>query len=203
MRRWLIGIGILGVLALSVFVQSHTVTLASGAAGHGWVSLFDGKTLKGWQVHKGGDWKVENGAIACPGTSAGWLQTLAPSSDYVLKLQFRAASTVNSGVFIRAQKEGLPWVSGYECQIWPNMPTGYNTGSLVGSVKAQPAEIISDHWNRYEIRADGDHFVVVLNGKTLLDAHNSKHLTGEVIGLQCNKDNAIKFRDIMLKPLAK
>jgi 3-keto-disaccharide hydrolase len=201
MRRWVIGIGVLGVLAMSLVVQSHIVTLAGGAARHGWVSLFDGKTLKGWQVHKGGDWKVENGAIACPGTSAGWLETLSPSNDYVLKLQFRAASSVNSGVFIRAQKEGLPWVTGYECQIWPNMPTGFNTGSLVGSVKALPAKIISDHWNGYQITADGDHFVVVLNGKTLLDARNSKHLAGEVIGLQCNKNNAIEFRDIMLKPL--
>jgi 3-keto-disaccharide hydrolase len=203
MRRCVIGIGVLGALVLSVVVLGRTTSLARGATRSGWVSLFDGKTLKGWQVHTGGDWKVKNGAIACPGTSAGWLGTLSPSNDYVLKLQFRGASTVNSGVFIRAQKEGLPWVSGYECQIWPNMPTGFNTGSLVGSVKALPARIIPNHWNRYEITADGDHFVVVLNGKTLLDAHNSKHLAGKVIGLQCNKNNGIEFRDIMLKPLSR
>jgi 3-keto-disaccharide hydrolase len=201
MRRWVIGIGVLGALALSVVVQSHSVTFAGGAARRGWVSLFDGKTLKGWLVHTGGDWKVENGAIVCPGTSAGWLGTLSPSNDYVLKLQFRAASEVNSGVFVRAQKESQPWIAGYECQIWANMPDGFNTGSLVGSVKALPARIIPDRWNKYEITADGDHFVVVLNGKTLLDAHNSKHPTGDVIGLQCNKDNGIEFRDIMLKPL--
>ena len=201
MRRWVIALGVLSALVLSVVIQSHIATFAGGAARHGWVSLFDGRTLKGWQVHTGGDWKVEKGAIACPGTSAGWLGTLAPSNDYILKLQFRGAGSVNSGVFIRARKEGLPWVVGYECQIWAHMPTGFNTGSLVGSVKAQPASIIPGHWNQYEITAHGDHFVVVLNGKTLLDAHNSKHPTGEVIGLQCNKDNAIEFRDIMLKPL--
>jgi hypothetical protein len=201
MRRWVIALGVLGALVLSVVIQSHTATFAGGAARHGWVSLFDGKTLKGWQVRTGGDWKVENGAIVCPGTSAGWLGTLSPSNDYILKLQFRGASSVNSGVFVRAQKEGLPWVAGYECQIWAHMPDGFNTGSLVGSVKAMPARIIPDQWNRYEITVDGDHFLVVLNGKTLLDAHNSKHPTGGVIGLQCNKDNAIEIRDIMLKPL--
>ena len=201
MRRWVVGIGILGALALLAVVQSHTISLARGAAERGWVSLFNGKTLKGWQVHKGGGWKVENGALVCSGASAGWLETLSPSNDFILKLQFRGASTVNSGVFLRAQKEGLPWVTGYECQIWSHMPTGYNTGSLVGSVKALPARITPDRWNRYEITADGNHFVVVLNGKTLLDAHNSKHLTGKVIGLQCNKNNKIEFRDIMLKPL--
>jgi len=188
---------------LSVVVLSRTTSLAREATRSGWVSLFDGKTLKGWQVHTGGDWKVKNGAIACPGTSAGWLGTFLPSSNYVLKLQFRGASSVNSGVFVRAQKEGQPWINGYECQIWAHMPTGFNTGSLVGSVKALPARIIPNHWNRYEITADGDHFVVVLNGKTLLDAHNSKHLAGKVIGLQCNKNNGIEFRDIMLKPLSR
>ncbi len=203
MRRWVIGIGVLSAIALSAVVQSHTVSLARGAVEYGWVSLFNGKTLNGWQVHKGGDWKVENGALVCPGTSAGWLETLSPSNDFILRLQFRGASTVNSGVFLRAQREGLPWVTGYECQIWAQMPTGYNTGSLVGSVKAQPAKILSGRWNRYEITADGNHFVVVLNGKTLLDGHNSNHLTGKIIGLQCNKNNKIEFRDIMLRPLSR
>ncbi len=202
MRRWIIGIAVLGALALVGVILSHTTTLARGAAEHGWESLFNGKNLKGWEVHKGGDWKVEHGALVCSGTTAGWVQTLVPSSNYTLRLQFFGKSTVNSGVFVRAQKEGLPWVSGYECQIWANMPTGYSTGSLVGAVKARPAKILSDRWNRYEITANGDHFVVVLNGKTLLDAHNSKHLTGNVIGLQCDKNNPIKFRDIMLRPLA-
>jgi hypothetical protein len=203
MRRCVIGIGVLGALVLSVVVLGRTTSLARGATRSGWVSLFDGKTLKGWQVHTGGDWKAHNGALVCLGTSAGWLGTLSPSNDYILKLQFRGASSVNSGVFLRAQNEGQPWVNGYECQIWEHMPTGFNTGSLVGSVKAMPASIISDHWNSYEITVDGDHFVVVLNGKTLLDAHNSKHPTGDVIGLQCNKDNKIEFRDIMLKPLSR
>ncbi len=202
MRRWVIGIAVLGALALVGVIQTHTTTLARGATKHGWISLFDGKTLKGWEIHKGGGWKVEDRALVCSGTTAGWVQTTLPSSNYTLRLQFFGKSTVNSGVFVRAQEEGLPWVSGYECQIWANMPTGYNTGSLVGAVKAKPAKILSDRWNRYEIRADGDHFVVVLNGKTLLNAHNSKHLTGKVIGLQCDKDNPIRFRDIMLKPLA-
>ena len=34
-----------------------------------------------------------------------------------------------------SQKEGQPHVSGYELQIWDNQPAGFNTGSLVGSVK--------------------------------------------------------------------
>ena len=72
-----------------------------------------------------------------------------------------------------------------------------NTGSLVGSLKASLVKIIPDEWNTYEITAVGDHFTIVLNGKTLLDARDSKHAAG-VIGLQCQKDNHIQFRNIRL-----
>ena len=105
---------------------------------------------------------------------------------------------MNSGVFLRSQKEGLPHLTGYELQIWDYQPAGFNTGSLVNYVKASETKIIPDKWNKYEVTADGDHFVVNLNGKTILDAHDNKHSSG-VIGFQCQKDNAIEFRNIRVK----
>jgi Domain of Unknown Function (DUF1080) len=108
---------------------------------------------------------------------------------------------VNSGVFLRSQKEGQPHVTGYELQIWDYQPKGFNTGSLVGSVKAAPVKIKPDEWNDYDITADGDHYVIVLNGTQLLDAHDSKHLSG-LIGFQCQKDNRIEFRNIRVHPIA-
>ena len=56
------------------------------------------------------------------------------------------------------------------------------------------------HRTGYEIKADADHFVIVLNGKTLLEARDSKHASG-VIGFQCQKDNRIEFRGIKLLPI--
>ena len=44
--------------------------------------------------------------------------------------------------------------------------------------------------------------MVVLNGKTLLDARESKHSSG-VVGFQCQKDNRIEFRSIKLRPMRK
>src|SRR5260370_40894039 len=83
-----------------------------------------------------------------------------------------------------------PHITGYELQIWDYQPAGYNTGSLVGSVKASPTKIIPGQWNRYEIRAEGDHFLIVLNDKTLLDAHYAKHASG-AMSFQGPKDNQI------------
>jgi len=50
-----------------------------------------------------------------------------------------------------------------------------------------------------EIAADGDHFVMVLNGKTLLDGRDSKHASGGA-DFQCQRDIRIEFRNITLRP---
>jgi hypothetical protein len=163
-------------------------------------SLFDGKTLKGWENHGADSWRVHDGALACDGSAPSWIGTTDVFSDYVLTLEFRGPGNVNSGVFLRSQKEGLPHVTGYELQIWDYQPAGFNTGSLVNSVKASETKILPDKWNKYEVTAKGDHFIVVLNGKTILDAHDNKHASG-VIGFQCQKDNAIEFRNIRVRRL--
>jgi hypothetical protein len=170
-------------------------------AQEGWQALFDGKTLLGWEVlptsvaTANGDWTVKDGNIVCPGTTPGWLATTQTFSDFRLQVQFRGGEKVNSGVFLRSQKQGQPHITGYELQIWDYQPAGYNTGSLVNTIKAPPTKIRADQWNDYDITADGDHYTIVLNGTKLLDTHDAAHLSG-VIGFQCQKDNKIEFRGI-------
>src|SRR5439155_9832257 len=202
MRSLITAVGLMALAAGLAMAQGPVNALSRKESADGWMLLFDGKSLNGWEPHVGGDWKVEDGALVCPGTTAGWLGTSESYSNYVLKLEFRGAEKVNSGVFLRSQKEGQPHITGYELQIWDYQPAGYNTGSLVGSVKAPPVKIIPDQWNLYEITAEGDHFVTVLNGKTLLHAHESKYVAG-VIGFQCQKNNRIEFRAIKLLPIQK
>jgi hypothetical protein len=185
--------------------QNNPNTLTAAEKAEGWQLLFDGKTLAGWEARPtsvataDGDWTVSDGNLVCPGTTPGWLATTATFSDYRLKLQFRGGEKVNSGVFLRSQKQGQPHVTGYELQIWDYQPAGYNTGSLVNTIKAPPTKILADQWNNYDITAAGDHYLIVLNDKTLLDTHDSAHLSG-VIGFQCQKANRIEFRNIRVLP---
>jgi len=164
--------------------------------------------MKGWQSRptsepaNSGDWKAENGVLLCGGTQASWLGTDATYTDYNLKVEFRGPEKVNSGVFLRSQKTGQPHITGYELQIWDYQPAGFLTGSLVGTVKAAATKILPDQWNSYDITAVGDHFVIVLNGKTLLDTHDAQHASG-VVGFQCQRDNRIEFRNIKLRPMKK
>ncbi|HEU0123838.1 MAG TPA: DUF1080 domain-containing protein [Bryobacteraceae bacterium] len=182
--------------------------LLAGAAlpAQAWTPLFDGKSLTGWEARatfappSTGDWKVENGALTCGGKSPGWIATKTAFRDFRLQLEFRGGATVNSGVFLRSQKEGEPHVTGYELQIWDMQPAGYLTGSLVGSVKASPTKIKASEWNQFDITAKGDHFVVLLNGQKVLDARDGKHAEG-VIGFQCQLNQNIAFRNIRVQVL--
>jgi hypothetical protein len=204
MRKWVVAVVLLGLAGALAGKDVLPNTLTKGEAKAGWRLLFDGKSLDGLEDH-GGNWKVEGGAFVCPGTTPGWLGTADSFTDYDLKMQFRSGEKANSGVFLRSSKEGQPHITGYELQIWDFQPGGYNTGSLVGHAKATPTKILADQWNNYEVKVQGDHFIAILNGKTILDAHDSTHTGAGVIGFQCNKDliNKIEFRSLKILPLSK
>ena len=176
----------------------NTLTKAERAAG--WTLVFDGATLKGWEPHQAATWGVAGGAIFCAADSPGWLGTVDTLADFNLKIEFRAAAQINSGIFLRSQKEGAPATTGYELQIWDARPT-YKTGALVDIMEAAPTKIRADRWNSFEVTADGDHFIVVLNGQKLLDGRDSKHSSG-VLGLQYNTGGGkIEFRNIKIRPI--
>lgn len=195
-----------GLICAATAPAQNANALTSQEQARGWKLLFNGNNLDGWTprstVRKDntGNWKVEKGSIVCPGTGQGWLSSDRAYANFHLKLQFRGADNLNSGVFLRSQPEGQPHQTGFELQIWDHQPAGYNTGSLVGAVKAQPTKIKANQWNDYDITADGNHYHIVLNGQTLLDADNSQHASG-LIGFQCQPDNRVEFRDIRIKEL--
>jgi hypothetical protein len=116
--------------------------------------------------------------------------------DLVLKVDFRTREDTNSGVFVRSLGSSL----GYEVQIWKAQPAGYNTGSIVGAAKTdREYKFIPDQWNHYEITADGDHLVVVLNGTKTLDIHDPQFSDG-AIRLQYQK-YPIEFKNIKVREI--
>ena len=184
----------------------NTITKEETAAG--WKLLFDGSTLKGWEPHQASatepaaTWGVADGAIFCTGDRRGWLGSADTYTNFNLKVDFRAGARINSGVFLRSQKDGgIPAETGYELQIWDFRQT-FKTGSLVNALEAEPSKIIADQWNSYDITADGDHYIVVLNGKKVLDGRDSKHTSSGVVGLQYNTGGGkIEFRNIKIRPI--
>jgi hypothetical protein len=144
----------------------------------------------------GSHWEVVNGSLTSCGDPAGYLVSDQSYKNFVLSVEFNTAAETNSGVYVRSPKE----TGGYEVQIWRQQPAGYNTGGIVGTGKtAREYTFKPDQWNRYEITADGDHLIVVLNGETTLDMHDAKFSEGH-IRFQYQQF-PIAFRNIKIRPL--
>ena len=188
------------LLLAAVPLLGQPNTLTPREVEQGWILLWDGRTFFGWEFHGDANWGAREGVMRVSGGAAGWLGTTAMFGDYHLKLEFRTAADGNSGVFLRSARSGQPHRTGYELQIYDNQPQGFNTGSLVFYAKAEPAKLIPDQWNQYDILVEGSHFVINLNGKVIFDGHNPTHSVG-VIGLQYNPNKPIEFRGIKLRPL--
>jgi len=178
--------------------------LSKGEISGGWILLFDGETLFGWETHGECKWEAKDGVLMCDTGTDGWIGTTTEFTDFILKLQYRISANGNSGIFFRADKGPQPWITGYEMQIWDedeNNPTG----SVYGVMKAQhpDGKLVTnvEKWQDVEIVANGEHMTVTLNGHKVVDGRDGRHRRG-VIGVQYHyADMKMEVRDVRLKPL--
>ena len=211
-----VGAGVL--VSANAALAGDPNTLAAGEKRQGFVLLFDGKTLDGWD----GDprvWRVDDGAIV--GSSDNYspehntfLVYKAPYTDFVLKAEVKLRNG-NSGIQFRSKL--LPdWiVHGYQADLsfagersaWGNFyeEKGRGRGVMpapsVGWEKAKNIVRAKD-WNQYEIYAKGSHIRLTLNGVVTIDTHDDKTSSG-VIGFQLHTGDPmeVRFRGIKIKPL--
>ncbi len=187
------------LIAQAMMGQTSPNQLSSKELADGWILLWDGETMFGWEALGKADWKIGNGILSANSGENGWLATNTSFANYVLKVDYRTGADGNSGVFLRSSREGDPARTGYELQIC-DTHKDYTTGSLVFYAKASKVKTQPNQWHTIEVQVQGDHFVVQLDGKSLLDVREASHSVG-VIGLQFNKDKPIEFRNIKLQPL--
>lgn len=141
-------------------------------------------------------WEVVDGLLTACGEPTGYLTSDERYKNFILSIEFKCGEETNSGVFVRSPQES----GGYEVQIWKQQPAGYNTGAIVGTGKtARDYRFKPDQWNHYQITAEGDHIVVVLNGETTLDIHDARFSEGN-LRLQYQQF-PIAFRNIKIRPL--
>jgi hypothetical protein len=152
----------------------------------GFVSLFDGKTLNGWEGKKE-FFRVENGAIV-----AGFLNTRIPNNEFLasekqyadFELRFQAklvGQGNNAGVQFRSQR--IPKTHemiGYQCDIG-----GWSKGTIWGFLYDEsrrrkmlaeaPQDELKKHvqpkgeWNKLVVRAEGPRIQIWLNGYQTVD----------------------------------
>jgi hypothetical protein len=179
-----------------VGVQPSHTTSAQG----GWTTLFDGKTLKGWDVVGDANWEVADGVIqANKGT--GFLVTPVPYRDFQITAEFWVTDDANSGIFIRcSDPKMITATNAYEVNIYDKRPDqSYRTGGIVDVAK--PASVINTggKWNTYDITAKGPKMTVILNGMKVVDVEDTKHPDGRV-ALQYGA-GTVKFRNVRIRTL--
>ena len=76
--------------------------LSDDKVADGWISLFDGQSLYGWQPVTKANWSVENGEIRVSEGEKGLLRTTSQFDDFEITFEYKSDERTNSGVFLRS-----------------------------------------------------------------------------------------------------
>ncbi len=185
-----------------------------------WVDLFDGSTLDGW-TQKGGTahYEIKEDAIVgstVHDTPNSFLTTDKMYDDFILELDYKVDSTMNSGIQIRSNsfphyQNGR--VHGYQIEIDPSdraWSAGiYDEGrrgwlvTLDNNPDAQKAFKQND-WNHYRIEAIGDTLKTWINGVPAAHLIDDKTPSGFIalqvhsIGKDQKEGTEIAWRNIKI-----
>jgi hypothetical protein len=188
----LLGTVLTGFVALQPTVNAQT--------GGGWTTLFDGSSLKGWNIVGDANWEIVDGAVqANKGT--GFLVTPVPYGDFQITLEFWVTDDANSGVFIRCEDpKTITATNAYEVNIYDKRPDQtYRTGGIVDVAKPASVVMTGGKWNSFDITARGTKMIVTLNGMKMVDVDDKKHARGP-IALQYGA-GTVKFRNVRVRTL--
>lgn len=182
---------------------------ASSQGEKGFVSLFNGKDLTGWE----GDpqlWSVRDGMIIgkhpMDKTTNRYLCTKEKYGDFILHVSWKLMNPKgNSGVQIRSDPKPNLLVAGFQVEIG-----GGNSGGIYEELgrgwMQKPSEkakdlVMLDDWNHYVITAKGSKIEVQVNGVKVTELNDEKGRKKGVIALQ-HYQGEVQFKDIKLIKLS-
>jgi hypothetical protein len=180
-------------------LQTARAELSEDKIEEGFVSIFDGKTLDGWQGDTSG-YEAKDGVLVCT-KQGGRLQMEKQYGNFVLRFDYKLQPGGNNGIDIR----------GMEIQILDDdapkhaklKPCQYH-GSIYCHVPAKRGhQKPLGEWNEQEILVDGRHVKVTLNGVVIVDAetdHGALNKPQGTIGFKGHHEH-VEFRNLRIKEL--
>jgi hypothetical protein len=190
---------------------------AKDSASGDFVSLFDGRTLQGWEGNRE-VFRVAEGAIVGGSLEQGlahneFLCSTEEYADFELRLQFKLAGKgVNAGVQFRSSR--IPnhhEVKGYQAdagqQYWGCLyDESRRKTILAGPDKEALAKVLKpDDWNEYVIRAEGRHIQLWINDLKTVDYTEADETIPQrgILGLQIHSGgpSEARYKDIRIKKL--
>ena len=158
-------------LLLFLYLSFTYASFAQTKDNHGWVPIFDGKTLNGWNQKNGQAlYTIENGEIVgttVSNTANSFLCTNVEYGDFILELELKVNEEMNSGIQFRSlsipsYQDGR--VHGYQMEIDPSdrawsggIYDEARKGWLYIPTMNAKAKTAFHHngWNKYRIEAIG------------------------------------------------
>ena len=176
--------------------------------------LFNGKDLGGWRYHpdQPGSWVVRDGILTSRGPRCHLFSVRGDYDNFHLRAVAQINAEGNSGVFFRSEygfnalvggKTGV-YPRGYEAQIYLAGPDNANlTGSLLPFVPVHERLVKPDTWFTLEVLARGNHLLIKVDGKTVVDFVDPKHThaRGHFALQHSDPGTSVKFRTIEVKEL--
>ena len=208
MRRVVIG----GMVLLA-----GVAAMAGAADEEGFVALFNGKDLTGWE----GDaklWIVEDGVLI--GRSPGikhndFLATAKTYGDFILRFQIRLVDGKgNSGVQFRSKRvPNSHEVSGYQADVgqgwWGTLyDEARRNRPMARPDAAKLAKALKPKdWNDYEVKAVGPRITLTINGETMVDytEADEKIARSGIIAPQIHGGGPmeVQFRNLRIQEITK
>jgi hypothetical protein len=210
------------LLAAVALVGLSALGAAAVADDDGWVSLFDGKTLDGWQQINGlAKYEAKDGTIvgtSVPNSPNSFLCTKKLYGDFELEFDVRCDARLNSGCQIRSESRkdhdngrvhGYQVeiaVDGYSGAIYDEARRGVFLNERKEPTPEQKALLKKDQWNHYRVICQGDHIQAWVNGVQVTDLRDKMTARG-FIGLQVHGVGAlaeplkVAWRNLRLREL--
>jgi hypothetical protein len=185
---------------------------AAGQPDHGaWITLFDGKTLDGWETTGDAAWSVKYGALIGQqgkGGTTGDIWSDKEYRDFELIVKYRMMWPGNSGIWFRSKPgEAL----GYQFDILSLAEYGCTVGTIYSdgflSQNKDESLFSRNGWNTVYLRVVGYHIYAELNGHVVADVTDdqARYREGK-IGLQVHPGDqyshmAIMMRECKIRPI--
>jgi hypothetical protein len=144
----------LRLLGFAIFFIAGTNLHAADAE---WISLFDGKSLDGWEKvgKESSVWEVKDGALSGSGDASMLVNTSGPYKNFRYRAEIKINDKGNSGLYFRAT-ERPGFADGYEAQIDSTHTDPIRTGSIYGMCHVYQQHVKPDTWFTYDIEVRDD-----------------------------------------------
>jgi hypothetical protein len=160
---------------------SLAAACAHAADEPGFVALFDGKTLKGWEgnqdVFRVVDGAIVGGSLDKPVARNEFLCTRDEYGDFELRAEFKLVGRgANGGIQFRSRR--IPnhhEVRGYQADLgdgwWGSLYDESRRNKVMAAADKEVirAALKHDDWNEYRIRCEGPHIQLWINGQQTVD----------------------------------